>query len=110
MVHSSKRAGATRCDTRSNAANRLAERPTCPPRTSPMLRAVDGERTRFFGLRVGAVRDVALDTARRAPRRPVGDVAIGKDGVAACGVGGGAEVRSEERRVGKECRSRWLPY
>ena len=22
----------------------------------------------------------------------------------------GAEVRSEERRVGKECRSRWSPY
>src|ERR1039458_9441216 len=56
------------------------------------LRAVDSERTCFFGFRVGAVRDVALDTARRAPRRPVGDVAIGKDGVAACGVGGGAEV------------------
>src|SRR6266540_451011 len=24
--------------------------------------------------------------------------------------GGGAEDRSEERRVGKECRSRWSPY
>ena len=23
---------------------------------------------------------------------------------------GGAQVRSEERRVGKECRSRWSPY
>ena len=23
---------------------------------------------------------------------------------------GGAKVRSEERRVGKECRSRWSPY
>ena len=22
----------------------------------------------------------------------------------------GADVRSEERRVGKECRSRWSPY
>src|ERR1039458_3534899 len=44
MAHSSKRAGATRCDTRSNAANRLAERPTCPPRTSPMLRAVAPSR------------------------------------------------------------------
>ena len=35
-----------------------------------------------------------------------------------CGKGGGilhlyaefCEVRSEERRVGKECRSRWSPY
>ena len=24
--------------------------------------------------------------------------------------GGGSESRSEERRVGKECRSRWSPY
>ena len=28
-----------------------------------------------------------------------------------CELGAGAvEVRSEERRVGKECRSRWSPY
>ena len=26
------------------------------------------------------------------------------------GGGGGNAVRSEERRVGKECRSRWSPY
>src|SRR5256886_17447193 len=26
------------------------------------------------------------------------------------GVGGSADRRSEERRVGKECRSRWSPY
>ena len=26
------------------------------------------------------------------------------------GLGGGAGRRSEERRVGKECRSRWSPY
>src|SRR5258707_8306699 len=26
------------------------------------------------------------------------------------GVGKSAKVRSEERRVGKECRSRWSPY
>ena len=25
-------------------------------------------------------------------------------------VGGAATMRSEERRVGKECRSRWSPY
>ena len=28
---------------------------------------------------------------------------------AACGVSVGS-IRSEERRVGKECRSRWSPY
>src|SRR2546429_8515080 len=27
-----------------------------------------------------------------------------------CRTGGGREIRSEERRVGKECRSRWSPY
>ena len=27
-----------------------------------------------------------------------------------CGYYKGREVRSEERRVGKECRSRWSPY
>src|SRR2546427_3025634 len=26
------------------------------------------------------------------------------------GAGGASEERSEERRVGKECRSRWSPY
>src|SRR5260370_24245247 len=33
-------------------------------------------------------------------------------GAVLCGSGRGAraELRSEERRVGKECRSRWSPY
>src|SRR5258707_10742135 len=40
-----------------------------------------------------------------------GAVPIVRNGVVdgACGVGGGTS-RSEERRVGKECRSRWSPY
>ena len=29
---------------------------------------------------------------------------------AVIGLVGGVKVRSEERRVGKECRSRWSPY
>ena len=33
-------------------------------------------------------------------------VTIGKNSV----IGAGSVVRSEERRVGKECRSRWSPY
>src|SRR5574343_263252 len=32
------------------------------------------------------------------------------DNVLTSAVGGIAEIRSEERRVGKECRSRWSPY
>ena len=40
---------------------------------------------------------------------------VGFDGAAlgcfdAFSVGAGEVVRSEERRVGKECRSRWSPY
>ena len=30
--------------------------------------------------------------------------------IASLGIQGRASVRSEERRVGKECRSRWSPY
>src|SRR5438132_3307935 len=35
---------------------------------------------------------------------------IGKNLVAMMPEGAGFKVRSEERRVGKECRSRWSPY
>ena len=30
--------------------------------------------------------------------------------LAGCGDSGSTSTRSEERRVGKECRSRWSPY
>ena len=51
------------------------------------------------------------------PGLVVGSVEEGHD-LGAVAVGGGAEMggveaggdRSEERRVGKECRSRWSPY
>src|SRR3712207_1413889 len=40
-----------------------------------------------------------------------GVLIAGKDGVDADRITvGNAEMRSEERRVGKECRSRWSPY
>ena len=37
------------------------------------------------------------------------DEGIAKE-IADYAAGWGLEVRSEERRVGKECRSRWSPY
>ena len=61
----------------------------------------------------------ALRRRSYAPRRrPAGE---GEPGAAGLGLGRGlaggvargmrnALVRSEERRVGKECRSRWSPY
>ena len=33
-----------------------------------------------------------------------------RDGADAVLINAGAQLRSEERRVGKECRSRWSPY
>src|SRR3712207_7874154 len=51
--------------------------------------------------------------ATRVPRGQVGDRPPGAEdhvvGVPLRG-GGAAAVRSEERRVGKECSSRWSPY
>src|SRR2546430_16344938 len=55
---------------------------------------------------------------RRAPvaQLPVDRVPIGQGGLQTrqnlehAAPGGGSSVRSEERRVGKECRSRWSPY
>ena len=35
---------------------------------------------------------------------------LGDEQVKMYGVEGGGDGRSEERRVGKECRFRWLPY
>ena len=39
-----------------------------------------------------------------------GDVLEPEAGVMGIGSGGNYALRSEERRVGKECRSRWSPY
>src|SRR5206468_9873181 len=46
--------------------------------------------------------DVRLAGPARPARPPRRDVAAGARG--------GVDRRSEERRVGKECRSRWSPY
>ena len=35
---------------------------------------------------------------------------LGVSGIQLLMLGNGGPVRSEERRVGKECRSRWSPY
>ena len=43
---------------------------------------------------------------------PVGAAVLGEDGnvFTGCNVENVSYPRSEERRVGKECRSRWSPY
>src|ERR1044071_529722 len=56
------------------------------------------------GVGHGASAQIADQVLQLGP----GEGVVGFDGVAANGFGHG--VRSEERRVGKECRSRWSPY
>jgi len=44
-------------------------------------------------------------------RRPAGETAVGAMASGYVNAGNlGIPIRSEERRVGKECRSRWSPY
>src|SRR5256886_13341716 len=56
------------------------------------------------GVQVGSC--IHVDLARRLLRRHVGRRADGEPERRECAAGD----RSEERRVGKECRSRWWPY
>src|SRR5260370_1523729 len=44
------------------------------------------------------------------PRRAIVPLAAGSVAAGFFALAGGAWARSEERRVGKECRSRWSPY
>src|SRR3712207_9462107 len=47
---------------------------------------------------------------RRARGAPAGQGSGHRRGVVASAIGRATVVRSEERREGKECRSRWSPY
>ena len=57
--------------------------------------------------RLAGVRDwIAADTAAQ---EVIGAIAVARSAAVMQGTRSRA-VRSEERRVGKECRSRWSPY
>src|SRR3712207_7547778 len=51
-----------------------------------------------------------LGRAERAARRPEGEDQGRRGGRGRRPADGRVPARSEERRVGKECRSRWSPY
>src|SRR2546422_9497689 len=63
-----------------------------------------GERTRNIFLVVAALEIAALIPAVQRWRKGV------RIASAVVGLAGAFSLRSEERRVGKECRSRWSPY
>src|SRR5256885_13789125 len=55
----------------------------------------------------------ALQHMNESLQRIVGQVRQGTDSIATASgqiASGNQDLRSEERRVGKECRSRWSPY
>ena len=56
------------------------------------------------GLGIGKATSSAVDAIARQPEA---ESKISKSLLLGCAL---AEARSEERRVGKECRSRWSPY
>src|SRR3712207_9099767 len=67
--------------------------------------------------RIGDVQVLARPIPRRPGRAIFGRVrsatsriAGGRSGAYVGGYGNNQDERSEERRVGKECRSRWSPY
>ena len=78
----------------------MAEKTTnyqCPACTGPLH--YDGASGKLVCDYCGSAYDVKDIEARYAKKQPAADTAAE-----------GELVRSEERRVGKECRSRWSPY
>src|SRR3989454_11224495 len=78
---------------------------------SLVQRALEGATKRASGdLIVAAVRRLAVDLGHA--RDALGSTASPAELTAGAAAlrAGASQARSEERRVGKECRSRWSPY
>src|SRR5256885_302017 len=75
------------------------------------LQVWDHKRERGGFIRAGDVRRVAMTEADAPALLAVLRFVQDTPGAEALGIGlAAAYLRSEERRVGKECRSRWSPY
>ena len=77
----------------------------------------DGDPSTYNGLSVHKAVATAVDVIGPAlkgmnvfDQRAIDEKMIALDGTPEKKVLGGNTIRSEERRVGKECRSRWSPY
>src|SRR6266542_2877166 len=92
----------------------LKERPLFDDQLRSLKIAAQLGRSLFFfqaadGIRAATVTGVQTCALPISPEfRSAGRRAAGSRGAPACGRG--TPGRSEERRVGKECRSRWTPY
>ena len=64
-----------------------------------------GERVVTILGATGSIGQSTVDLVRRAPEKFRVEALTAHSNVAEL-----AKLRSEERRVGKECRSRWSPY
>src|SRR3712207_6532682 len=88
----------------------------------PAIRKVLERRVPVFGICLGhqllglalGAKTYKLDRGHRGANQPVKDLATGKVEITSQNHGFAVDEktlpRSEERRVGKECRSRWSPY
>src|SRR5574340_1291819 len=70
--------------------------------------AGDGETMRLIADLLDQVQRRVI--AAQLPCRAVGENQLLQPGLAFLSLGHADQCRSEERRVGKECRSRWSPY
>ena len=71
------------------------------PSFSPWKKKVAARRRRNIPRTTNAIRTLPPHPAPSGPPSPQGEGFVGE---------GPSSPRSEERRVGKECRSRWSPY
>src|SRR2546426_9441986 len=81
---------------------------TVPPekfRSSALLKS----RTAFYDQTALTWPPIFGKRTSSAPAMPHGDSLV-RALIGLCRTSGGDKERSEERRVGKECRSRWSPY
>src|SRR2546430_2380107 len=74
------------------------------PRKSDFRRVITVERYVFKDRE-----EITLELSVRLRNR-IGGMALPGSAEDRSGIVHGAQKRSEERRVGKECRSRWSPY